>query len=266
MKDYKYPANLPLKDGFDKKKIIKKRAFNLPCNMLVIGKSGSGKSNIAVGMLMRPFDDSDDGGKDFYRHDLKGENIFILSAQANPDEKMFALMEAKDIPAGNVSYIEAEQLEGHLNALYHNIIRDTEQNGFQHRLIFIDDLSYGGALLKKHQGALNEILCNGRKWGISTLITSQNVVDVPTSCRRQCRGLILFAMDDRDKELLSNDFREKIGKKEFYNLISNATEGKHSYLVIDKSEGKVFKERYKDMNFDIMPDHVFKEMVEKAPV
>ena len=263
---YNYPANLEMKDSFKSKRIIKDRAPNLPCNILVLGKSGSGKSNTAVSMMIRPFDKDDDGGSDFYLHDFKGEDIFILTAKANPDEKLNALIEVKEIPEDNIQTLSADELDEMMQILYENIIEDSMENGKRHRMIFIDDLSYGGGLLKKHQGALNEILCNGRKWLISTMITSQNLVDLPTSARRQCRCMITYALDDRDKELLAQDFREKISKKEFYNLLCNATEGSHNYLVIDKSEGKPFCDRYKDMNFDPFDKEEFANMCSKLPI
>ena len=59
-----------MKDNTDSYTIKKNKLFDLPMRLLLIGKSGNGKSSFLGNLLLR---------KDMYRNDFKPENIYIFT-------------------------------------------------------------------------------------------------------------------------------------------------------------------------------------------
>ena len=79
-------------DPTDKFSTSKKKIFDLPLRLLIVGKTGSGKTSGLVSLLTQ---------KNFYLNDFKGYNIYIFSPMIN-DYKMEKLIKMKKIPDINV--------------------------------------------------------------------------------------------------------------------------------------------------------------------
>ena len=74
---------------------------------LLVGKTGCGKTNLLINLLLNP---------EFgYDKIFKGENMYIFSGSLNSDEKIKKLIEVKEIPDENL-YDAVDDDE--LNRLY----------------------------------------------------------------------------------------------------------------------------------------------------
>ena len=85
---------LKLKDNTDKFTMKKNKTFDIPFRLLIVGKTGMGKSNILASMLLQD-------NKEFYRNDFEGDRIFIFTGSPS-DNKLKIIRKELDIPDENV--------------------------------------------------------------------------------------------------------------------------------------------------------------------
>ena len=240
---------LVMKDPFESYRIHKTDLPDLPFRMLIIGKSWcAGKTNTLVNLLLRPMDEHDYVGMQYYRHDFKGANIYIFSPSAKVDHKLKKLIEYKEIPAENIFH---EYSEGALEHVYSKIQSQYDESmandeNPEHSLVVLDDCSYDGSLKNRVNGAITKLFCNGRHYLISTILTAQKYSDVLTTCRENYTCMILFECSDKQLDLIYDDVGMS-NKVEFKKMFRAATKEPHSFMVVNAKcppEG-----RYQDMSF-----------------
>ena len=226
---------LRMRDSSEKYYTAKKRIFDLPMRLLLVGKSHlSGKTNLLGNLLLR---------EEYYYGDFKGENIYIISPSSR-DPKLVAIKERLDIPSTNFIPQYDEMLLDNIIALikseyYEAIDQKKKPNN---SLIVFDDMSFGGALLKRHSN-IQRIFCNMRHYNCSCIITTQSYIDLLTACRENASGCYLFACSDRQLDSITDD-HSYIPKKQFRKMFRDITRDKHSYLAINYSNDA--NERYLD--------------------
>ena len=94
---------LAMRDDTEKLTVKKRSAFNLPMRLLVAGKSMlSGKSTLCGNYLLRPFDDTDESGAQFYKNDFEGNDIYVICPSTLVDKKWQSIIKGKRIPPENV--------------------------------------------------------------------------------------------------------------------------------------------------------------------
>lgn len=230
---------LRMKDKNEKYYTKKNMIFDLPMRLLVVGKSHlSGKTNLLGNLLLR---------KEYYYGDFKGENIYIVTPSIS-DPKIQAIVNTLEIPIGNILPTYDEEM---LNEII-NIIKDEfneaidEKKRPNNTLIVFDDISFGGALLKRHSN-LQRIFCNLRHYNTSCIITTQSYVDILTSCRENASGCILFGCSDRQLDIITND-HSYCSKRTFRKMFRAVTNEKHSFLAINYSND--VDKRYLDSELD----------------
>lgn len=229
---------LKMKDEAENYRVAKDDLFNLPMKLLVIGKSElSGKTNLVGNICLRPFGEEDTNiGKQMYRFDFKGDNIYIVCPSATLDSKWRSIIDGKKIPEGNI-YNKYDEEE--LNRLYDRLSGEFEQDVAagrkpDHKLVILDDCSYSGDLKSKLHGALARLFMNGRHLLISTVVTAQKYSDVHTGARENCTGCFLFDCSQKQLELVYMDHGLN-SKKEFTKMFRDATKERHSFMVINYS-------------------------------
>ena len=164
---------LKMNDGAENYRVHKENLFDLPMRLLVIGKSQlSGKTNLVGNLLLRPYADNDTSGKEFYKDDFLGRNIYIVCPSTLVDDKWRAMAAGKDIPQGNIytSYDE-EELEALYTRLEKDYYANKARNKPEHVLVIFDDCSWGGDLKGKKNGIMTKFACNSRHFLISVIIT-----------------------------------------------------------------------------------------------
>ena len=239
------PQCLKMRDKSDKFTIIKKDIPSLPMRLLAIGRTGSGKSNVALGnLLLRD---------EFYREDFIPENIFVFSGSLKGDMKLQTIIQELDIPKSNLFDSFNEQ-EAHV--IYDDAVdnfKDAVNEGEkpEHTLFIFDDLGFTNLQNKnKKNSVLDKIFSNGRKYLISIITLNQRMTQLSTNAREQASALILWSSTNKQLDLVEQDFNYMSGKnpkKRFLDMVKKYTQtgNIHDFMVFDLGK----KEMYRDKNF-----------------
>jgi hypothetical protein len=199
--------------------------FDLPMRLIVSGKSYlSGKTNLLTNLLLQ-----DD--KRLYRNSFKGDNIYIFSGSLHQDNKMQMIIKELDIPDSNLF----DEFEDEVLDVVLDHIQDEFEEEKKHSLILLDDLSFGGALKAKTNGALSRLFCNARHFGCSVFLTAQRYCDLPTCVRENATGAILFKCPERVMETILADHNYLENKKDFMKMFRTVTNEKHAFLCVNYS-------------------------------
>jgi len=237
---------LKMKDVSDKHITKKEAIFDLPMRLLIVGKSGDGKSGFLGNLLLRD---------EFYKNDFIGDNIFIFSGSVNGDKKLNTMITELDIPETNVfagySEEELDAVYEHLQEQFNNNVDEKVTDKTQlNSLIIMDDLAYNSTF--KDSGKNNmvrKVYMNGRKYNISIIILSQKYTSVSTSVRENITGLILGKSSNKQLDVVSTDhnyLRGKNSTKAFIDMVHKTTDEPYSKFIINFSN----KDIYLDTDFE----------------
>ncbi len=240
---------LAMRDDTEKLTVKKRSAFNLPMRLLITGKSMlSGKSTLCGNYLLRPFDQTDESGAQFYKNDFEGNDIYVICPSTLVDKKWQSIIKGKRIPPENIydKYDEQEltDLYDKLESEYFEAVDEGKHPA--PKLVIMDDCSFSGDFKAKISGILAKYFCNGRHWNISIICTAQKWDQFSTVMRENCTGACIFASSQRQNELIYNDVAT-MPKREFLEMLQKATHKKHSFLVVNYSNDP--DERFLDCNF-----------------
>lgn len=239
------PKVFKMKDISDSFTIKKDDIPSLPMRMLAIGRTGCGKSSIALGnLLLRD---------EFYRKDYLPENIFVFSGSLSGDIKLRTIIDTLEIPSSNLfDTYDQESAHDIYDMLVENFnekINDKLKP--EHSLIIFDDLGFTNLQkTNKKNNILDKILCNGRKFLISTITLNQKLTQLNTNAREQCSAVMLWKSTKKQVDLAESTFNYLDNRNAFFELVRKNTVGQHDFLVMDFQK----KEIYRDMNFNPIPN------------
>lgn len=222
----------------------KHNLFNLPMRLLLIAKTGQGKSNTLGNFLLK---------KEGYREDFLPENVFIFSGSVRGDEKLSVIINELDVPKENIFGSFDEEV---LTIIYDMLVEnfnDKREDGETdpkelNSLIIFDDLAFTDKFKARgSEDTIKKIFMNGRKFLISTIVISQKYSAVGTILRENASGIILGKSSNKQVELVEGDHNYlRQGKKAFMTMVREATEKRFSNLIINFSK----PELYFDNDFD----------------
>lgn len=225
-----------MKDNTDSYTIKKNKLFDLPMRLLLIGKSGNGKSSFLGNLLLR---------KDMYRDNFKPENIYIFSGSLYGDKKIETIIKELDIPEENLfDRYEDEEI----NIVYDMLVDNYNESLAmkekpEHTLILFDDLSYTNKMkTSKKESALDRLMCNGRKFLISTIVTAQKYSQLNTTARENCSGMIINKCSNKQIELIEADVNFMNSKKQFMELFKEITNKKFSTFIVNFSNETIYQD------------------------
>ncbi len=239
------PKTYKMKDISDSFTIMKDDIPSLPARLLAIGRTGCGKSSIALGnLLLRP---------EFYRNDFLPENIFIFSGSLSGDIKLRTIIDELDIPSSNLfSSYDQEAAHDIYDMLVENFnekINDKLKP--EHSLIIFDDLGFTNLQkTNKKNNILDKILCNGRKFLISTFTLNQKLTQLNTNAREQCSAVMLWKSTKKQVDLAESTFNYLSNRNAFFDLVRKNTVGQHDFMVMDFQKPEI----YRDMEFKPIPN------------
>tara|TARA_R110000796_G_scaffold48556_1_gene116302 strand:- start:756 stop:1508 length:753 start_codon:yes stop_codon:yes gene_type:complete len=227
-----------MKDSSDSYVTKKNPLFNLPMRLIIVAKTGGGKSSLLGNLLLK-----DDG----YKNDFLPENVFIFSGSLQGDVKMKVITRELDIePENQFSDYNEEALEGIYDYLV-NRFNDLTEQGVKDKqelnsLIVLDDLAYSNALKNNSKDSqLRRIFFNGRKFSISIIIISQKYTSVSTPLRENLSGLIVGACSNKQMEVISADHNYlKSGYNGFRKMFLEATQLPYHNLIINMDNDKEY--------------------------
>lgn len=226
-------------DKSDKFTIKNEHIFNLPMRLLAIGRTGCGKSSVALGnLLLRP---------EFYRNSFLPENIFIFSGSLKGDLKLKTIINELEIPEGNL-FDSFNEEEGHI--IYDNIVENfnndiEEKQKPAHSLFIFDDLGFTNLQNKNNKNSiLDRIFCNGRKYLISTITLNQRITQLSTTARSQASCLMLWSVNNKELDLVESSFNYlEGGKKAFNKMVKDNTQDMHDFIVMDLEKTNIYRDK-----------------------
>tara|TARA_R110002126_G_scaffold66649_2_gene169316 strand:+ start:2441 stop:3190 length:750 start_codon:yes stop_codon:yes gene_type:complete len=201
-----------------------------PSMMLLVGKSGSGKSNLLLNMVLDPA--------------LLGDyfdEIYFISPTADVDD----LVEHLELKKENL-WSDLDKAVGDLETLMDNQAHDVERYGITKTnkvLVLVDDAVANKAFIKSD--ILTKLAIHGRHNLISSIICTQSYTKVPRVIRLQAAGLALFPSSQGEVKLLIDDYcPANTTKKAFEKIVRYATDEPYQFLFI-QNHCKKMCERYR---------------------
>lgn len=243
-------AIIPMRDAHADLRIQKEDMFDLPMRVCIVGASErSGKSTVLGNLILRPFDQTDEGAEQMYKSDFKGEDIYIVCPSFDLDEKMHSIAKGKQIPEGN---IYREYNEEELTQLYDRIeanFTKAVESGRKpvHSLIVLDDCAFAGSLKDKISGILSKMACQCRHINLSFLLTAQKYTQISTVIRENVTGCIFFEATNKQLDLISEDHCNT-NKKAWEAAFRKCTQEKHGFFVVNYSNP--IERRFQNSNFE----------------
>jgi hypothetical protein len=197
--------------------------IKIPFRMLVIGSSGSGKTNVIVNLIQQM--------------ENTFHNIYIYTRAKG--EPLYQFLESRIPP----EFLKIEEGLDSFNKLDPNKAYDkTKQT-----LIVFDDL-----VLEKDQSKITELFIRGRKLGVSLIYISQSYYRIPITIRGQSTYLILKKIaSTRDLTSILRDSSLGIDKTILNRIYKYCTQELTDFLLIDK---EAIQEQIFRHNFDEILD------------
>jgi ABC-type dipeptide/oligopeptide/nickel transport system ATPase component len=185
----------------------------------IIGRQGSGKSNLTINIVKKLF-------KKKFNH------IYVFMPETS----------RKSLKDNIFDVLPPEQLYEELNYknIYnlHEIIKENASNGKKSLIIF-DDVQKA---LKEHLvlQKLKEMIANQRHIKLVNIILCQNFYQLDRSLREIINNIILFKLDKSQTEKVFNDCVEM--HKDKFEIIRDLVFNKpYQWLFINKTSGRIYK-------------------------
>jgi hypothetical protein len=184
-------------------KLNKETNMALPWRGIIVGSSGSGKTNLILNIIKLH----------------SGLYDLIVLCTRNSDEPLYNFIKRK-IPKDNLIIIED------LN----NLGEPEEYKSDSQTLIIFDDLC-----LEKDQTKIAEFFIRGRKLNISSVYLTQSYTKCDITVRRQAGYIFLKKIpNNKDITTIINDFSINVDKKEMLKEYKKCTEDSVlGFMMID---------------------------------
>ena len=177
----------------------KLHGLELAAYMLIIGGSGSGKTNVLMQFLQLS----------------SGTFSKIVICIKNKEEPLYNLLEKQD-----------DSIEFYENGLIPDIKEFQEHKS---SCIVFDDL-----VLEKDQSKMMQYFIRGRKFGITVIYISQSYYRIPKTIRINARYIILKRLSSvKDLKLILSEYNLNQSLDQILSLYNEATKDFTDFLLID---------------------------------
>lgn len=231
--------------------------FQWSFRSLLIGSTGSGKSNLVMNLIFRW---------------LKFDKLYIYCKDVSEDKYQHLIQFFKDVKDKVIEKIEIKIKKMEKKGLFlsedqkNDIMDDIDKRcdilyisdepgnfipideldpQFQNLIIFDDYCTTS----KKEQKPIEDIWIRGRKRNCSVLYLSQSFFDIPKVIRLNSEYIVLYRIKDASElNQIHRRYASYIHKDKFLKIYHEATEHKYDFLLLDeKTETDEMKIR---KNFD----------------
>lgn len=212
-----------------KKKKVHELAPDQPFRMLMVGGSGSGKTNVLLllTLLYLVYDKLYVYTKHIHQEKYKLLQQLIKNIESNED-----LKEIGDFPIATF----ADNIK--------SIVPLEKMDEKKDNIIIFDDF-----ITEKNQNQIVDMFVRGRHKNASVIYLTQSYWSTPRDIRINCTHFLLFrSANNRDINMILGDHCSDMDKDEFKRLYNEATQEQFSFFYIDKdAKDKSMKFR---KNFD----------------
>jgi len=191
--------------------------LNPPFRLLIVGSSGSGKTNTLCNIIYM----------------MPNYWISISVITKNSDEPLYQFLKKK---------------LGESISLYEGLEEMPDLDSFDKKyphLVVFDDM-----VLEKNQDKITEYFVRARKLNISTVYISQSYYRVPKTIRANINYLILKKISsNRDLSMILSDSSLGVTRKQLLSIYKFATSSKFDFLLIDidADENEKFRKNFNEI-------------------
>ena len=195
-------------------------------NIIFHGPSGSGKTTGIVDFIIRTKDKN---------NEIPFYTITYFTASTS-DEGLIKLL--RELIPSIIVIDEVEDLPR-----LENVKKDNTYNKNLKNIIIFDDIAN---LNKKNKDILNNWSNSGRKIFSHMFFIAQNVIDIPTTIRRNANYVFLYKSNELStvKYVLKKYNIYNIDENQLFEWYNEATKNKGDLLMLDLSIGSKYKIRH----------------------
>ena len=184
---------------------FKIHGMKIPFRMLVVGASGSMKTNSALDVFSK----------------FNGTFVKLYVVCRNADEPLYQLLKKK-LPKDQLCLIEVEGED------LSEVPSVNSFNKKEHTLVIFDDLC-----LVKKQAVIEEFFIRARKVGASIMYLTQSYYSAPKVIRSQCNYIMLKKISStNDLRMILSEYSLQVDVDQLKMLYTNCTKDKLNWLMI----------------------------------
>ena len=234
---------LKMIDKTDKFGIKVERLFDVPLRMVLVAKSGLGKSNLLGNLILNE--------NMPYKEIFESDRIFIFAPSVMADEKLKIIVEEKDIPKANIFNEYSDEL---LLGIYDMLVEDFKDRMADKEkvvpfLFIIDDFAFSGSFASRFN-ALAKVFCNSRKFFGNVIVLSQTYTQIAKNIRNQATAMIIFNTNNKELAVIEEENNYLEDKKKFMKMFRDNVKEKHDFFIINYSN--THGEMYLNKDFEVI--------------
>jgi hypothetical protein len=218
-----------LKHNIKQKKLMDMNVIpKHPSRCIYNGKSGSGKSNLLINMMVK---------KEFYKGYF--DEVYLISPTANKADDLpkYLGLDEKNM----FNELDPEIIQKILD----NQVKKVEEKGVDKApkvAVILDDIQSSPAFMRSNP--FTQLFIAGRHYSISVFVCCQQFKRLPKVCRLQASNIFFFPSSLSEVETLCDEFcPPNMSKKDFKEMIKYATNEPYQFLHINMFCH--FKDRYR---------------------
>lgn len=201
-----------------------------PFKMLLVGSSGSGKTNFLLNLFTKNF-----YGKKLFKKD----NIVVISPSADIDPKI------KMIPSNNFFTEFSEEIINEMIDQQQSIAKYKGKKKMDHLLLVLEDCLDTNAFSRN--GLIEKICYRIRHFNISIIITCQKVSAIPRGLRCNTTSIVLFkCYNESEYTYIVEEYVKKPDRHKMYNMITNIMKTPYNFLYIDNILNNGFPSKFRE--------------------
>lgn len=203
----------------------------MPCGILIIGRSGSGKTQAMVNMMTNK--------------NILGDyfDLVYLFTDTNPDQELIADLKLKK--KNIIVDFDEEKVKSIMTKAENTI----EQDGFKNapKIMFLfDDILSNQKFLKSK--TLTKLATANRHYNISYIFCSQYYKKLPPVIRTNARYYIIFPSSMSEVEKIADELTPpQMNKKKFINYLQHATAKKYSFMSINANSEEPLRRGFENI-------------------
>ena len=202
----------------DKSVVVNERIPSVPLNLVIVGKSSCGKTNLLLNLVK------------WYRHIFKNR-VIVFTKSVNG-----SLLSLQQTIGAKIFHSLAEHIE---NVIDFQKNRKSSGEPLDNILIIFDDFIVDSTFNKK-RSIFDTLFAMARHYNISVVITSQNYTLIPASIRSMAWNIILFKLSNRENKKFLEEFGGCLDEDsdDAQKILRDATDRPYSFLYLNVVKNK----------------------------